>query len=242
MVIEAFDAQFNATKGADIPAELKFTGPAFIDGKQIDAHFIKAYEFTGGIIEETNLNAWTEAEKSAVRIGFETGITLAATELSNEPVLSTADIAVRVNKLAGERAGLIVNESYQVVNEIVDRGLKAGSSTETIRLEILGKYDTWKGYRAETIARTETANAVNTGKRIGAEAMAKEYGLTLIKQWVSTIDNNTRSSHLAANRQKRKLNEPFDLAGGQLMNPGEYGGPPEETINCRCTVVFSVLD
>ena len=246
MVLSAFD-KTGTKEGPDetpepLETELKFVGPHFKDNKLVNGAMVKAYKFTGGIIEQTNLNAWSEVEVQAVKTGLASGISLVATEIGEEATLSTSELAIEANELAGERVGLITNTSYQDVNAVVDSALKAGKSTEEIRQAILQKYDNWKGYRAEAIARTETANAVNTGKQWGAENIATEYDLDLEKQWVSTLDFDTRDSHRSANKQKRDLKKPFNVGGASLMNPGEYGGPPEETINCRCTVVFSVLD
>ena len=245
MVLAAFD-KTGTKEGPDetpdpLETELKFVGPHFKDNKLVNGAMIKVYKFTGGIIESTNIGAWATVETDAVKTGLETGVTLVASELGEAATLSTSEMAIEANKLASERVGLITNTSYQDVNAVVDSALKAGKSTEEIRQAILQKYDNWKGYRAEAIARTETANAVNTGKQWGAENISTEYDLKLKKQWVSTLDFDTRDSHRAANKQKRDLKKPFNVGSASLMNPGEYGGPPEETINCRCTVVFSVI-
>jgi hypothetical protein len=239
MVLDALD-KVGLKAGDKLESHLKYVGP----GLETPAGFIKEYAFTGGIIEQTNLEAWTETEVQAVRTGLASGITLAATEIGRAETISTVEMAKRANQLAGERVGLITNDTYKVINEVVDKALDTGAGTEEIRQAIIGKYDNWKGYRAEAIARTETANAVNTGKFWGAEEAAKEYDLKLKKEWVSTLDLDTRDSHGidGANGQKRKINEPFNVGSAKLMHPGEYGGPAKEVINCRCTVVFSVLD
>lgn len=240
MVLAAFDEEF---KSADKPeAGFRYVGKSLNDRFEIEpAGLIKAYGFTGGILEETNINAWTETEVEAARAGLASGVTLSATEIGQEEVINSAQIARRANQLAGERVGLITNDTYKRINAITAQGLEEGWGTAKIRKAIQDTYDTWKGYRVDAIARTETANAVNTGKFWGAESISSEYSLELRKEWVATIDGNTRATHLQANTQKKKLDEPFVLSSGaRLMHPGEYGGDGAETINCRCTVVFTV--
>jgi hypothetical protein len=46
-----------------------------------------------------------------------------------------------------------------------------------------------------------------------------------------------RGSHRAMHGQTRGVDEPFESgAGFSLMYPGDVNAPPEETIQCRCTV------
>lgn len=88
--------------------------------------------------------------------------------------------------------------------------------------------------RARTIARTEVNIAQNTGRynELRAEGVKK-------KQWLTAGDEKVRPSHRdAANDGPVPMDEPFSNG---LMNPGDPDGPPEEVINCRCTLV-PVLD
>lgn len=87
--------------------------------------------------------------------------------------------------------------------------------------------------RAERIARTETTGAFNAGALAAAET--EGWG---VKIWVATGGPRTRDSHLAASGQCVPVDGTFSVGGAELMMPGDPGGPPEEIIQCRCTVVF----
>ena len=62
------------------------------------------------------------------------------------------------------------------------------------------------------------------------------------KEWFSTPDDRTRPSHQvgAAWGQDAlvvSVDEPFIINGSPLQYPGDPGGPLDETIQCRCTVL-----
>ena len=83
------------------------------------------------------------------------------------------------------------------------------------------------------IARTE-------GHRLQCQAgmdacyKAKEMGADVVKQWDSTLDSNTRESHVAIDGQIRELDERFSNG---LMFPGDPSGGAAEVINCRCALL-----
>lgn len=56
------------------------------------------------------------------------------------------------------------------------------------------------------------------------------------KQWCSVKDGKTRKSHIAADGQLRKLDEPFTVGGCKMMFPQDdsLGASLSEIINCRC--------
>ena len=90
--------------------------------------------------------------------------------------------------------------------------------------------------QAVTVARTESMRVANQGHMMGLEQARDEYGIEMVKQWISTLDSRTRDSHNSLHLETAELDEPFSNG---LMHP-HADGPPEEIINCRCTVV-SVL-
>ena len=92
--------------------------------------------------------------------------------------------------------------------------------------------------RAGLIARTETHGAAN----FGANEAARETGLRLRREWISSDDERTRESHARANGQIVGQDEPFTVGGARLMYPGDPRGPADETINCRCAIGFVVDD
>lgn len=92
--------------------------------------------------------------------------------------------------------------------------------------------------RASIIARTETHGAANKASHLAAKTANTE----MVKEWVSVTDLRTRSSHVAADGQQKRLDEPFMVGGYRLMMPGDQSaGAPSETIMCRCAVVYEVI-
>lgn len=100
--------------------------------------------------------------------------------------------------------------------------------------------DRWKN-RAMTIARTETMAAYNGGKFAGMVKIANQVGGQWEKVWLATHDHRTRWSHTGrggGDGQRVALLSPFQLDGGTVMFPGDPFGPPEEVINCRCSILL----
>ena len=88
--------------------------------------------------------------------------------------------------------------------------------------------------RSERIARTETTGAYNAG----AVQAGHDEGAG-VKVWLATGDDRTRDSHLEVSGSCVAVDDTFDVGGALLQMPADPSGPPEETINCRCTVVFA---
>jgi len=56
------------------------------------------------------------------------------------------------------------------------------------------------------------------------------------KQWVATLDDRVRDTHLDLDGEIVPLGEPFTAGGYSAQNPGEFGIASQD-INCRCTIV-----
>ena len=116
-------------------------------------------------------------------------------------------------------------------------------------LEKLKFFDDNKGFKAETIARTETANAYNFGKYTNAEAFDQANPtLRVTKTWTPTQDNRTREAHRPGaienvqGEKKRTVlrEEPFVVDGERMMRPLDPAGSAGNVIRCRCVMTFDV--
>ena len=87
-------------------------------------------------------------------------------------------------------------------------------------------------YNAMRIARTE-GHRVQQQSQWNAITEAKNAGCEVVKQWDSTLDGRTRSTHARLDGQIREIEEPFEVDGKKAMYPGAFGRP-EEDIHCRC--------
>jgi hypothetical protein len=91
--------------------------------------------------------------------------------------------------------------------------------------------------RANTIARTETTNAMSKAQIFALESS----GLNWQKAWKAIRDDRTRDSHIITDPKLFiPLKDNFIIQGQQLAYPGDstQGATPNNTINCRCRLAF----
>lgn len=101
--------------------------------------------------------------------------------------------------------------------------------------------------RAEVIARTETHTALNTGKFEQMRQMAENAGLNddqIMAKWQSVRDARTRDTHRHMNGKEVSYGTPFNVGGNSMRFPGDtsLGASRSQTINCRCTVTYTVKE
>lgn len=89
-----------------------------------------------------------------------------------------------------------------------------------------------KYYESIRIARTESGRLQNHG-RYESLKHAKDKGIAIKKQWISTIDKRTRHSHRNLQMEVKDIEERFSNG---LLYPNDETGIAKEVINCRCTV------
>lgn len=87
--------------------------------------------------------------------------------------------------------------------------------------------------RLESIARTEIGRIAQTSNYLNLRELST-LDSRWQKEWSAVHDGRTRMSHLLADGQRRKVDEPFDVGGAKLAYPGDPRGPADEVINCRC--------
>jgi uncharacterized protein with gpF-like domain len=99
----------------------------------------------------------------------------------------------------------------------------------------------WRN-RARVIARTEAIGAYNAGTYSGFLSYAKQLGGEWEKVWLATHDHRTRFTHAretGADGQRVGLHEMFKVGDALMPYPGWPGGPPEEVIQCRCSILLA---
>jgi HK97 family phage portal protein len=62
---------------------------------------------------------------------------------------------------------------------------------------------------------------------------------SIVRTWVTEEDERVRPTHREVDGVQRRLGVPFRVGGGLLAYPGDPMGPPEETANCRCHLVYA---
>ena len=136
---------------------------------------------------------------------------------------------------AGNRLVGASDRTWGRAREEVLLGMEQGLSISKIQANVQGVMNA-DLVRATTIARTETLSAYNAGAVAGVKALGADG--PSCKEWLATGGPRTRESHADADGQVVPLNEFFIVGGWELDQPGDPTGPPDEVINCRCTVLF----
>lgn len=130
----------------------------------------------------------------------------------------------------------------------VAKALREGRPvSEADILKITGRYaDRLLFYRGETIARTETIQALNAGRDEAIEQLidSGEVSRQAVKhKWSATLDTRTRDIHRSMHGQETIQGQPFTSpTGAQLLFPGDVslGASGGDVVNCRCYAQVSV--
>ena len=81
--------------------------------------------------------------------------------------------------------------------------------------------------------RSMTTYVENKGRE-NAYKRAEDLGLQCMKVWAATYDNRTRHAHRILNGQKVPVDEPFEVDGYEINEPGDPNAPGYLYYNCRC--------
>lgn len=121
------------------------------------------------------------------------------------------------------------------ITSAITQGVLQGDSIPEIssRLRSVTNMDRTAAIRN---ARTYTTAAENKG-RIDSYQRAKELGLDLQKEWMSTPDGRTRDSHIDLDGERVDVDATFSNG---CRYPADPMGDPAEVYNCRCTLVAAV--
>ena len=102
-------------------------------------------------------------------------------------------------------------------------------------------------YRAELIARTETARAANLGSMVGAMST----GLVTVKEWIAAKDNRTRriprdaNDHLHMDGVQLPIDKKFVVPAKEyidnMLHPGDSTAHAGNVCNCRCTLGYEAV-
>lgn len=130
----------------------------------------------------------------------------------------------------------IVNDNTRerlktIFRQSIEDGDSVDDIARTIRKDFIMSRD-----RAVRIARTESTMSLNGGQ-FEARKLYMADGIVDGEEWIATYDEATRPEHWAANHQKIKPGEKFDVGGYPARYPGDPSLPAGLRVNCRCTSV-----
>lgn len=116
-------------------------------------------------------------------------------------------------------------------------GLQLGEGVAELKERVIASANVSQK-RAEVIARTEVNSAMNNG----AYQQMKALDVATIKEWIATDDTRTRESHAEVDGEEIDGDAKFMVGGFPMDHPHDLNAPPGETINCRCTLAWEIID
>lgn len=161
-------------------------------------------------------------------------------ELEEKPNFELHDPKVTewLDKYCGTQIQEINSYTETMIREQIKQGELNGESIPELSDRIIQYFDDAEQYRITRISRTETISASNNAAMMGM----KESGVVEKKEWLAALDERTREWHAEADGQVTEIDGAFVVDGEDLDCPGDPSGSPENTINCRCTVLPNFND
>ena len=178
-----------------------------------------------------NRTFFGKAAELGIRQGLtEGGVTAETLEdlvkAQREAIAIKAKSAISTSKLSK-----VNNTTKTLIERTLKDGLDKGESLAKLTERLTAQLDGNRA-RAASIARTQTAGAVSTGRHEGMKAAGIEY-----KGWLTSGDDVVRPAHRTAGFDYKTgipIDEPFVVDGENLMYPGDPAGSAGNIINCRC--------
>lgn len=164
-------------------------------------------------------------------------IPLAFSVLTDKQLNVIIDTPVASRKLSTRLKGN-ANKMKKNLNRVLVQGFGKGLSTQKMARQI-SDIGGAEYRRAMNIARTE-AGRVTGVTRQQSQNHAKELGVYVKKEWISTLDGKTRHNHRELDGQVREVDEYFEINGRRALQPHMFGVASED-VNCRC-VSISVIE
>ena len=197
-----------------------------------------------GILKDLNSGQYKSIDEYLKKC-YETGYIGTMYDIAGQgiPIISPIDqkkviMAMKTNsKISGglyAKLGEDVNHLKKRIANNISRGIATSDSYENIARNIASASNVGMN-NAMRIARTE-GHRIHSNSAYDAQLAAKAAGADIVKQWDSTMDGKTRSTHRLLDGQIREVEEPFEMGGKKAMYPSGFGRP-EEDINCRCALL-----
>ena len=141
-----------------------------------------------------------------------------------------------INQTSRQRMPLYFGSSWKRVTANITESFNEGLTIPQLAEKLKITRNVNK-VRSVATARTEVINAANGGRNL---AMT-ESGIRQ-KEWLTARDEKVRDeefSHVSADGQVVKVNDPFSVSGEDIMHPADssLGASAGNTINCRCTIL-----
>lgn len=134
------------------------------------------------------------------------------------------------------KRGIDLAYGKKQISASVTSSILQGKSIPGIAKDLQTRMPEMNKSSAIRTARTAVTGAQNAG-RMDSYVAAEKMGIKVRKEWIATIDGRTRHSHAMLDGKVVDKDKKFENG---CMFPGDPNGAPEETYNCRCTLIASV--
>ena len=133
--------------------------------------------------------------------------------------------------------GTTIKKAREKIKQALRDNLEEGGNNQQLANSIRDDLESLTKSRARMIARTETGSAASQSL---IESVRSLQVPGMQKEWVATIDERTRDTHAQMGYAEIRIpiDEQFQIGDYSTDRPQGEGLPPEESINCRCTMTF----
>lgn len=201
--------------------------------KQVEAVLEKLHADEYTTIQQFLSDSYTDAFVGTAYDMFGQGVPLILPIDRNAAVKAVVTDSM-ISEGLYESLGVDTKKLKKAISAEITRGIASGMPHSDIAKNI-AQYAKVSLGRASTIVRTES-HRIQQASKYDAQNAAKAKGANVVKQWNSTLDGDTRSTHRRLDGQIRELDEPFEMGGKKAMYPGDFGDPAEDC-NCRCQIL-----
>lgn len=244
-----------------------YDGSSFVMG--FDGRHVRAERWVREQSSEL-ITGIVDSQRVAARAVLEKGL-----EVGRHPRSLALDLVGRVNRVTGHRVGGFIGltgpqTQWAEAAEAQLRGLDAGYFQRKLRdkrydsvvarairegkplaeadlKQITTRYrDRLLKARADSIARTESLNALRAGRHEGFEQLidsGKVRADQVRIRWQATLDARVRDTHRALHDEKIHWGQTFTSpSGAVLAYPGDvtHGAPASEIVQCRCIAIYRI--
>ena len=201
--------------------------------KQVEAILEKLHADEYTTIQQFLSDTYTDAFVGTAYDMFGQGVPLIMPIDRNAAVKAVVTDS-KISEGLYEALGVDTKKLKNSISAEITRGIASGLPHSQIARNISESAKAPLG-RAKTIVRTES-HRIAQASAMDAQKVAVSKGAKVVKQWMSTLDGDTRKSHRKLDGQIREVDEPFEMDGKKAMYPGDFGDPAEDC-NCRCQVL-----
>jgi len=149
-----------------------------------------------------------------------------------------------MTEFGAQRAKDTASTTRDDIQRIIDAALAPDVefNPQQVATDML-KAQSLSAYRAETIAQTEVHNAMMFASQEGAQKVATDNDVEMLKRWVPVLDERTRINHAAMSSVAPiPLQADFTVGGEKMARPGDPRGSSGNVIRCRCVLAYSVKE